>query len=125
MLSNSAARSTGTCPLWTPPSFVRISTLAVRAAMGRRPRRSRHGRLWGAQGGFSTKLHLRAEGHGRAITVVLTGGERNEQIALEGVWDQGAVRRPGRGCARLQRLATKATAAQPPAPACGGATSAR
>src|SRR3954465_5309543 len=102
---NSAARSTGTSPLWTPPSFVRISTLAVRAAMGRRPRRSRHGRLWGAQGGFSTKLHLRAEGHGRPITVVLTGGERNEQIALEAVLDQGAVRRPGRGRPRLRAAA--------------------
>src|SRR3569833_1787936 len=44
-----------------------------------------------SQGGFSTKLHLRAEGNGRSITVVLTGGERNEQIALEAVLDQGAV----------------------------------
>src|SRR4051812_8617926 len=50
-----------------------------------------------SQGGFSTKLHLRAEGNGRPITVVLTGGERNEQIALEAVLDQGAVRHPGRG----------------------------
>ena len=55
-----------------------------------------------SQGGFSTKLHLRAEGHGRPITVVLTGGERNEQIALEAVRDQGAVRRPGRGRPRLR-----------------------
>jgi hypothetical protein len=38
--------------------------------------------------GFSTKLHLRAEGNGRPVTVVLTGGERNEQIALETVLDQ-------------------------------------
>jgi transposase len=55
-----------------------------------------------SQGGFSTKLHLRAEGHGRPITVVLTGGERNEQIALEAVLDQGAVRHPGRGRPRLR-----------------------
>jgi transposase len=55
-----------------------------------------------SQGGFSTKLHLRAEGHGRPITVVLTGGERNEQIALEAVLDQGAVRRPGPGRPRLR-----------------------
>jgi transposase len=33
--------------------------------------------------------------------VVLTGGERNEQIALEAVPDQGAIRRPGRGRPRL------------------------
>src|SRR4051794_31779564 len=44
-----------------------------------------------SQGGFSTKIHLRAEGHGRPITAVLTGGERHEQIALEDVLDRGAI----------------------------------
>jgi hypothetical protein len=33
---------------------------------------------------------------------VLTGGERHEQIALEALLDQGAVRRPGRGRPRLR-----------------------
>jgi transposase len=55
-----------------------------------------------SQGGFSTKLHLRADGNGRPITVVLTGGERNEQIALEAVLDQGAIRHAGRGRPRLR-----------------------
>ena len=55
-----------------------------------------------SQGGFSTKLHLRAEGNGRPVTVVLTGGERNEQIALAAVLDQGAIRRPGPGRPRLR-----------------------
>jgi hypothetical protein len=36
--------------------------------------------------------------------VVLTGGERNEQIALEPVLDQGAIRRPGQG-SRMSRVA--------------------
>ncbi len=55
-----------------------------------------------SQGGFSTKLHLRAEGNGRPITAVLTGGERHEQIALEALLDKGAVRRQGRGRPRLR-----------------------
>ena len=55
-----------------------------------------------SQGGFSTKLHLRAEGHGQPITAVLTGGERHEQIALEAVLDRGAVPRCGRGRPRLR-----------------------
>jgi transposase len=55
-----------------------------------------------SQGGFSSKLHLRAEGNGRPITAVLTGGERHEQIALEALLDQGAIRRPGRGRPRLR-----------------------
>ena len=55
-----------------------------------------------SQGGFSTKLHLRAEGNGRPITAVLTGGERHEQIALEALLDRGAIRRPSRGRPRLR-----------------------
>ena len=55
-----------------------------------------------SQGGFSTKIHLRAEGHGRPITAVLTGGERHEQIALEAVLDQGAIHRKGPGRPRLR-----------------------
>jgi transposase len=34
--------------------------------------------------------------------VVLTGGERHEQVALEAVLDGGAIRRPGRGRPRLR-----------------------
>jgi transposase len=55
-----------------------------------------------SQGGFSTKLHLRAEGGGKPIIAVLTGGERHEQIALEGLLDGGAIRRSGRGRPRLR-----------------------
>jgi len=57
-----------------------------------------------SQGGFSTKLHLRAEGGGKPITAVLTGGERHEQIALEALLDAGAIRRPGQGF-RIKRQA--------------------
>ena len=55
-----------------------------------------------SQGGFSTKLHLRAEGGGKPIVAVLTAGERHEQIALEALLDNGAIRRPGRGRPRLR-----------------------
>ena len=55
-----------------------------------------------SQGGFSTKVHLRADGQGKPITAALTGGERHEQIALEALLDQGAIRRPGRGRPRLR-----------------------
>ena len=55
-----------------------------------------------SQGGFSTKLHLRAEGGGKPMAAVLTAGERHEQVALEAVMDKGAVPRPGRGRPRLR-----------------------
>ncbi len=70
-----------------------------------------------SQGGFSTKLHLRAEGGGRPMTAVLTGGERHEQIALEALLDGGSVRRPGRGRPRLRprRVAGDKGHSSPPA----------
>src|SRR4029453_882906 len=55
-----------------------------------------------SQGGVSTKLHLRAEGGGKPIIAGLTGGERHEQIALEGLLDGGALPRSGRGRPRLR-----------------------
>jgi transposase len=70
-----------------------------------------------SQGGFSTKIHLRAEGRGRPMVAVLTGGERHEQIALEAVLDGGAIRRPGRGRPRLRprRVAGDKAYSSPPA----------
>jgi transposase len=91
-------KSIGTCTLWTPPSFAPISTPP--ALVG--PAASGGEALGRSQGGFSTKLHFRAEGNGKPITAVLTGGERHEQIALEMLLDQGAIRRPGRGRPRLR-----------------------
>lgn len=37
-----------------------------------------HEALGRSRGGFSTKLHLRAEGGGKPMSVVLSGGERHE-----------------------------------------------
>jgi transposase len=79
--------STPPAPAGTAPSG---GEAQAREALGR------------SQGGFSTKLHLRAEGHGRPVTAVLTGGERHEQVALEALLDRGAIRRPGRGRPRLR-----------------------
>jgi transposase len=79
--------STPPAPAGTAPSG---GEAQAREALGR------------SRGGFSTKLHLRAEGNGRPVTAVLTGGERHEQVALEALLDQGAIRRPGRGRPRLR-----------------------
>jgi transposase len=55
-----------------------------------------------SQGGCSTKVHLRAEGGGQPLTLVLTPGQRHEATAFEQLLEQGAVRRPGRGRPRLR-----------------------
>jgi transposase len=55
-----------------------------------------------SRGGFSTKVHMRAEGQGKPLVFVLTGGERHEQTAFESLMEHGAVRRVGRGRPRIR-----------------------
>jgi transposase len=45
---------------------------------------------------------VRAEGGGKPITFVLTGGERHESRMVPALLSRGAVRRPGRGRPRLR-----------------------
>ena len=55
-----------------------------------------------SHGGFSTKVHVRAEGQGKPMTFVLTPGQRHEATAFEQLMEQGAVKRPGCGRPRLR-----------------------
>ena len=55
-----------------------------------------------SQGGVSTKVHVRAEGQGKLLTLVLTPGQRHEATAFEQLMEQGAVKRVGRGRPRLR-----------------------
>jgi transposase len=55
-----------------------------------------------SQGGFSTKLHIRAEGGGKPMVLLLTAGQRHEQIMFEELMEHGAVKRIGRGRPRLR-----------------------
>ena len=55
-----------------------------------------------SQGGFSTKVHLRAEGGGKPVVFVLTAGQRHEQVVFEALMEQGQVNRPGRGRPKLR-----------------------
>lgn len=48
-------------------------------------------------GGFSTKVHVKAEGFGKPIDFVLTGGERHEAIAFPQLVQGGKVKSQGRG----------------------------
>lgn len=55
-----------------------------------------------SRGGFSTKVHLRAEGGGRPMAFVVSGGERHESRYVEALLDAGPVRRAGRGRPRIR-----------------------
>lgn len=55
-----------------------------------------------SQGGFSTKVHLRAEGNGKLMALVLTPGQQHEATAFERILEQGAVKRVGRGRPKLR-----------------------
>jgi transposase len=55
-----------------------------------------------SQGGVSTKVHLRSDGNGKPMTIVLTPGERHEATVFEQLLEQGAVKRTGRGRPKLR-----------------------
>ena len=63
-----------------------------------------HEALGRSRGGFSTKIHLRAEGSGKPVVFILSGGERHESLYLGPLLDLGRVRRTGAGRPRNRPL---------------------
>jgi transposase len=47
-------------------------------------------------------VHLRAEGSGKPLTMVVTAGQRHETVVFAQLMEQGAVKRVGRGRPRLR-----------------------
>jgi transposase len=71
-----------------------------------------------SRGGLSTKLHLRIDGHGRPLVLLVTPGQRHELTQLQALLDGGAVKRTGpdgrpggggRAVGRPSWLGTRAT----------------
>jgi transposase len=69
---------------------------------GRRPVGPAGGALGRSRGGSSTELHLRAEGGGKPMALLVTAGQRHEQTAFRPLMEQGAVKRAGRGRPRVR-----------------------
>jgi transposase len=64
-----------------------------------------------SRGGTTTKIHLACDGHGRPLSVVLTGGNVNDCTMFEQVMDEICIprhprRRPGRPWRRPVRVLT-------------------
>ena len=55
-----------------------------------------------SRGGVSTKVHLRAEGGGKPLAFVVSGGERHESRYVGALLAHGHVRRAGRGRPRVR-----------------------
>src|ERR1700754_4273064 len=92
---------------WIPRLCGRISMLPVPAAQMRRTQGARgpgggqtepddHA-IGRSRGGPSTKIHLACDGHGRPLSVVLTGGNVNDTTLFEQVLAGVEFRRPGPG----------------------------
>ena len=58
-----------------------------------------------SRGGFSTKLHIRCDGHGRPMVFALTAGERPDLEALDALLAGGRVKRVGAGRPRHRQEA--------------------
>lgn len=67
-----------------------------------REKRGEDQALGRSRGGFSTKIHLRVEGHGKPLVILLTSGQQHDSTVFESLMHKGAVRRPGRGRARIR-----------------------
>lgn len=70
-------------------------------ACGWREKRGGDQALGRSRGGFSTKIHLRADRFGKPVTWTLTPGQRHEATQAEALLTQGGVRRPS-GQVRLR-----------------------
>lgn len=55
-----------------------------------------------SQGGFSSKIHLRCEAHGKPVTFLVSAGQRHEAVMFEPLMEQGALKRPGPGRPRIR-----------------------
>ena len=55
-----------------------------------------------SKGGFSTQIHLRCDGNGWPMTMLLTVGERHEAVVFETLMEPGAVKRPTSGRPRIR-----------------------
>jgi transposase len=53
---------------------------------------------------LSTKVHVRAEGRGKPLVLLLSGGERHEAPFLPSLLEHRKVKRPGRGRPRPKRV---------------------
>ena len=67
------------------------------SACGWSKRGQQHQALGRRRGGFSTKIHLRAEGWGKPVIFRLSAGQRHEQEVFEALLEQGQVKRPKQG----------------------------
>jgi transposase len=61
-----------------------------------------------SRGGFSTKLHLRADAHGRPVALHLTGGERHDLLGVEPLFEQAVLHAGKRGRPRWKPAAVVA-----------------
>ena len=55
-----------------------------------------------SRGGLSSKIHAGVDGHGRPLSLVVTGGQRNDGAMLPTVLEEIHVPRPGPGRARTR-----------------------
>jgi transposase len=55
-----------------------------------------------SKGGFSTKIHLRAEGGGKPVALLITAGQRHVQTVFKTLMETGAVKRVGKGKPRIR-----------------------
>lgn len=86
---------------WTKHFVDGSSIRAHQHAAGAKGSRQEDEALGRSRGGFTSKIHLKAEGYGKPLAFLVTPGQRHEATMFEPLLKTGAVKRSGRGRPRL------------------------
>lgn len=78
------------------------SIRAHQHASGAKGSRQEDEALGRSRGGFTSKIHLKAEGHGKPLAFLVTPGQRHEAAVFEPLVEMGAVKRVKEGRPRLR-----------------------
>lgn len=55
-----------------------------------------------SRGGFGTKVHVKAEGFGKPLAVIVTEGQRHENRTFEELMERGEIKRNSMGRPRVK-----------------------
>jgi transposase len=87
---------------WTKHFVDGSSIRAHQHAAGARGSSQEDEALGRSRGGFTSKIHLKAEGYGKPLAFLVTPGQTHEATMFESLLDTGAVKRAKQGRPRLR-----------------------
>jgi transposase len=97
---------------WAGPCTSSIARPCARTNTPLAPEEVKRAKPWGGalgrnRGGFSTKIHVRTDRHGKPLVLLVPAGECHDQTMFAPLLEQGAIKREGRDQAGRARSSGK------------------